>query len=121
METRKRLLPQDAVDIAGSSQHEDISVQSTSEPQKKSKKLDDFTVERIGSASADVAIEASEISASQNNAVSDENTGNQSSKQKPLEINAVLCFLSNKIDIYSRKLLESTVLEFFSRGRDSGC
>jgi len=116
METRKRLLSQDAVDVVGNSQHEDISIQSTSEPKKKSKKLDDFTVERIGSASADVAIEASEsseIPASQNNAVSDENTGSQSSKQKPLEINAVLCFLSNKIDNYSRKLLESTVLDFF--------
>jgi len=80
---------------------------------QKSKKFD-VTVEHTDSATADAAIEASEIQAvSQNNAVIDENAVNQSSKQKQLEINSVLCFLSNKIDNYSRNLLESTVLEFF--------
>jgi hypothetical protein len=33
--------------------------------------------------------------------------------QKDLEVDSVLCFLCNKIDNYSKKILESTVLEFF--------
>ena len=34
-------------------------------------------------------------------------------RQKDLEVDSVLCFLCNKIDNYSKKTLESTVLEFF--------
>lgn len=34
-------------------------------------------------------------------------------KRKDLEVDPVLCFLCNKIDNYSKKLLESTVLQFF--------
>ena len=34
-------------------------------------------------------------------------------KLKTLEVDSVLCFLCNKIDNYSKKILESTVLEFY--------